>query len=63
GTCITCSDEGRVAEVVSVGPDAAVVRAAGQLEEADVTLVGPVGPGDVVLIHAGTAISRLGAES
>lgn len=63
GTCITCSDEGRVAEVVSVGPDVAVVRAAGQLEEADVTLVGPVRPGDVVLIHAGTAISRLGGDS
>ncbi|MDQ6783871.1 MAG: HypC/HybG/HupF family hydrogenase formation chaperone [Actinomycetota bacterium] len=61
--CITCSDEGRVAEVVSVGPDAAVVRAAGVLEEADVTLVGPVEPGDVVLVHAGTAIARLGQGS
>jgi hydrogenase maturation factor len=63
GTCITCSDEGRVAEVVSVGPDAAIVRAAGQLEEADVTLVGDVRPGDVVLVHAGTAISRLGVDA
>ncbi|MDQ6838699.1 MAG: HypC/HybG/HupF family hydrogenase formation chaperone [Actinomycetota bacterium] len=62
-TCITCSDEGRVAEVVSVGPDSAVVRAGGRLEEADVTLVAPVGPGDVVLVHAGTAISRLGTDS
>jgi hydrogenase maturation factor len=63
GTCITCSDEGRVAEVVSVGPDAAIVRAAGQLEEADVTLVGDVRPGDVILVHAGTAISRLRVDA
>lgn len=58
--CITCSDEGRVVEVVSVlEVDTAVVLAGGQRETVDTTLVGTPGPGDLLLVHAGTAISSL----
>jgi hypothetical protein len=58
--CITCSDEGRVGEVVTVGAaHDATVRVAGGLEPVDVTLVAPVHPGELVLVHAGTAIALL----
>jgi hydrogenase maturation factor len=58
--CITCSDEGRLVEVVTaVDPGRALVRAAGGPEHIDTTLVEAVEPGDLVLVHAGLAISRL----
>lgn len=60
--CVTCSDEGRLGEVVTP-PETmflpAIVRTADGNEEVDVTLVGEVGPGDLVLIHAGGAIVRI----
>lgn len=60
--CITCSDEGRIGRVVAPpetlwGP--AIVRTERGDEDVDVTLIGEVRPGDVVLIHAGGAISRV----
>ncbi|HVL27948.1 MAG TPA: HypC/HybG/HupF family hydrogenase formation chaperone [Acidimicrobiales bacterium] len=54
--CITCSDEGRLAEVVLVEGDEAVVRTAEGQERIDISLVDPPGPGDLVLVHAGFAI-------
>ncbi|RPI12204.1 MAG: hydrogenase assembly protein HupF [Actinobacteria bacterium] len=57
--CTTCSDEGRLAEVigaVDAGATAAVRTAFG-VETVDTTLVGPVQPGDLVLVHAGSAIT------
>ncbi len=58
--CITCSDEGRPAEVAAVGDGGrAEVVAGGSRETVDVSLVGPVGPGDLVLVHAGVAITVL----
>jgi hydrogenase maturation factor len=58
--CITCSDEGRVAEVAVVHEDgSAVVLAAGLLETIDVSLIDPVRPGDLVLVHAGVALTAL----
>jgi hydrogenase maturation factor len=57
--CITCSDEGRVAEVVGIDGTAVAVRVAGQREEVDATLVGAVQIGDLLLVHAGVAISTL----
>jgi hypothetical protein len=54
--CITCSDEGRLTEVVSVDGDEAVVRALGVEETIDVSLIEPPRPGDLVLVHAGFAI-------
>jgi len=59
-SCVTCSDEGLLAEVVTV-PDAtaASVRTAGGEAVVDTTIVGPVHPGDLVLVHAGSAIALL----
>jgi hypothetical protein len=58
--CVTCSDGGDVAEVRAVheGGSAEVVLA-GRTETVDVTLVDPVEPGDLVLVHAGVAITSL----
>ncbi|HKE76196.1 MAG TPA: HypC/HybG/HupF family hydrogenase formation chaperone [Acidimicrobiales bacterium] len=62
--CITCSDEGRVAEVAAVGDGRCVeVVTAGHLETVDVSLVDRVAPGDLVLVHAGVAIGRIDEES
>ncbi|MDQ6725685.1 MAG: HypC/HybG/HupF family hydrogenase formation chaperone [Actinomycetota bacterium] len=54
--CITCSDQGRPAEVVSVAGDEAVVRTADGQERIDVSLIDTPSPGDLVLVHAGFAI-------
>lgn len=58
--CITCSDEGRVAEVISVheGNEARVRTAEGR-ERIDTTLIDVPRPGDLVLVHAGSAIASL----
>ncbi|MGI8937928.1 MAG: hydrogenase assembly protein HupF [Iamia sp.] len=60
--CITCSDEGRLGEVLGAtgGPDAQVRTACG-VERIDVSLVGPVDRDQLVLVHAGTAISLVDA--
>lgn len=60
--CITCADEGRLAEVVSSGDSSAVVRSDGTTNTIDVTLVGPVMRHDLVLVHAGAAIDLVDAE-
>jgi len=58
--CITCADEGRPAEVLAVsGSGTARVRSAAGIESVDVSLVEDPRPGDVLLVHAGTAISAL----
>jgi hydrogenase expression/formation protein HypE len=55
--CITCSDEGREAQVVAIGDHGrADVLAGGQLETVDASLV-DARPGDVVLVHAGVALA------
>jgi hydrogenase maturation factor len=55
-TCVTCSDEGRLAEVVEADGVSATVRTAEGPEQVDTTMVGAVEPGDLVLVHAGTAL-------
>jgi hydrogenase maturation factor len=57
---VTCADEGRLAEVAVVqdGGRADVV-AAGLVETIDVSLIDPVRPGDLVVVHAGVAITKL----
>jgi hypothetical protein len=61
--CVTCSDEGRLGEVETASADGlARVRTARGLEDVVTTLVDPVATGDLVLVHAGTAISRVGEE-
>jgi hydrogenase maturation factor len=58
--CITCSDEGVVAEVRSLrGAHEAEVIAAGRIESIDPSLVGPVAQGDLLLVHAGVALANL----
>lgn len=60
--CVTCSDEGRLGEVVEPPVSAfmpAQVRTADGIEEVDVTLVGDVRVHDLVLIHAGGAIALI----
>jgi hypothetical protein len=61
--CTTCSDEGRLAEVVApVDPSTATVRTARGTETVDTTIVGPREAGDLLLVHAGSAIAVLEAE-
>src|ERR1700749_386968 len=63
GVCVTCSDEGRMAEVVSPSADGmAAVRTARGVESVATALIDPVVAGDLVLVHAGTAISRIEEE-
>jgi len=58
--CVTCSDEGRVAEVRSVLDERRVeVLAGGHTEQIDGRLVDDLRPGDLVLVHAGVAVSSL----
>jgi hydrogenase maturation factor len=55
--CITCSDEAvpmRVLEPI----DAGTVRCEGGVEVMT-DLVGPVAPGDELLVHAGVALARV----
>jgi hydrogenase maturation factor len=61
--CITCSDEGRVAEVRSVLSDGSVqVMVDGRPETVDASLVDPVVRGDLLLVHAGVALTTLGLD-
>ncbi len=58
--CVSCSDEGRLAEVVTTGPGyEARVRTADGIEGIDTTLIGTPRPGDLVLVHAGTAVTLI----
>ncbi|MEO6886933.1 MAG: hydrogenase assembly protein HupF [Jatrophihabitantaceae bacterium] len=63
--CITCSDEGRPAEVILPADGVfgqALVRTATGQEYIDVTLVAPVQANDLVLVHAGAALTKLGDQ-
>ncbi len=61
--CVTCSDEGRLGEVVTSSDEGtAAVRTARGVENVVTALVEPVTAGDLVLVHAGTAISRIEEE-
>jgi hypothetical protein len=58
--CVTCSDEGRVAEVSAVLPEGRVeVLAGGHAEQIDGRLVEGLRAGDLVLVHAGVAVTSL----
>ena len=58
--CVTCSDEGRLGEVVTASADGmATVRTARGVENVVTTLIDPVATAELVLVHAGTAITRV----
>ena len=58
--CVTCSDEGRVAEVSAVLAEGRVeVLAGGRAELVDGRPGGDLRPGDLVLVHAGVASTNL----
>jgi len=62
--CVTCSDEGRMGEVVTPTADGmASVRTARGVESVATALIDPVAAGELVLVHAGTAISRIEEEA
>ncbi|MGC2656135.1 MAG: HypC/HybG/HupF family hydrogenase formation chaperone [Mycobacterium sp.] len=62
-TCITCGDEGRLAEVLTVSGDGlAAVRTGRGVENVVTTLIDPVAVGELILVHAGTAICRVDDE-
>ncbi|MGH3531516.1 MAG: HypC/HybG/HupF family hydrogenase formation chaperone [Mycobacterium sp.] len=61
--CVTCSDEGRLGEVLTASADgAATVRTARGVENVATTLVDPVATGELVLVHAGMAINKVGED-
>jgi hypothetical protein len=58
--CVTCSDEGRLGEVVTASAEGmAAVRTARGVEDVVTALIDPVAAGELLLVHAGTAISRI----
>jgi hypothetical protein len=57
--CITCSDEGRLGEVERVVGATARVRTATGSEDVDLSLVGAAAPDDLLVVHAGMAITRV----
>lgn len=62
--CVTCSDEGRLGEVVAAPAGGqARVRTGRGVEDVVTTLVDPVAAGDLILVHAGMAISRVDEEA
>ena len=61
--CVTCSDEGRLGEALTASIDGqAAVRTARGVEQVVTTLIDPVAAGELVLVHAGTAICKLDEE-
>jgi hydrogenase maturation factor len=62
--CITCGDVAVELTVVRVDSErelALCVTGEGERETVEIGLVGVVRPGDALLVHAGTALQRLGA--
>ncbi|HYY21826.1 MAG TPA: HypC/HybG/HupF family hydrogenase formation chaperone [Thermoleophilaceae bacterium] len=62
--CITCGDTAVAMTVVRVDGERGLALCAtedGERESVEIELVGPVRSGDSLLVHAGTALQRLGA--
>jgi hydrogenase assembly chaperone HypC/HupF len=62
--CITCGDVAIPMNVLRLDEDRGLALCAdddGNSETVETDLVAPVAPGDRLLVHAGTAIARLGA--
>ena len=64
--CITCGDEGvemRALKVDAGSGLAVCLDPRGSTSEVDLGIVSGVSPGDIVLVHAGVALARLGREA
>jgi hydrogenase maturation factor len=63
--CVTCADEGVAMRVVAVdrarGLALCETADGGARESVEIALVDAVVPGDALLVHAGTALTRLEA--
>ena len=62
GHCITCGDDGAPMTVLAIDLDRGLALCAhedGARETVEIALVAPVALGDVLLVHAGTALARL----
>ncbi len=61
GHCVTCADEAVPMRVIEARGDGLANCAGedGATTTVMIDLVGPVAPGDELLVHAGTAIARL----
>ena len=64
--CITCGDEAVELRVVRIDRERELALCErgedGARETVEIALVAPVSEGDVLLVHAGTAIASLGSE-
>jgi D-sedoheptulose 7-phosphate isomerase len=56
--CLTCGDVAEPAAVVRAGPEGLVRTARGE-EECDLSLVDPVAPGELVMVHGKVALEKL----
>jgi hydrogenase maturation factor len=64
--CITCGDDGVAMQVVRIDAVRGLAlceQENGVRETVETALVDPVAPGDVLLVHAGTALTRLEAAA
>lgn len=66
GRCITCGDDGVAMRVLAREPAGGSLArcsdADGVISTVETALVGDVGRGDLVLVHAGVALVRLDGE-
>ncbi len=63
--CITCGDEAVEMRVVRVDEERELALCSvedGRRNSVEIALVGSVAEGDVLLVHAGTAIARMESE-
>jgi hydrogenase maturation factor len=63
--CITCGDDGIPMSILALDVERGLALCqddAGARHTVETALVEPVRSGEVLLVHAGTAIARLGAE-
>ena len=59
--CVTCSDEAAQLRVVRIDEErelALCENDEGERTTVEIALVSPVAPGEVLLVHAGTALTR-----
>jgi hydrogenase maturation factor len=62
--CITCGDDGVEMRVVAVDEARGLAlceAAGGARESVEIALVDAVAPGDALLVHAGTALTKVAA--